>query len=177
MIAAGVASGAIGVLQGFINYKVGEGVMRDLRCQIVSHLQKMPLEFFTITRAGELFNRVSSDIDSLDDLLSGTVTSIVSNIFVLISTVVAMLVLDWRLALVALALLPFMIFPLWPVGRKMYKQRKETRQIRDQVANLSQETLSISGITLLKLFNREEEERKRKEEEERKRKEEEERKR
>ncbi len=161
MIAAGVISGAIGVLQGFINYRVGEGVMRDLRCQIVSHLQKMPLEFFTVTRAGELFNRVSSDIDSLDDLLSGTVTSIISNIFVLISTVIAMLYLDWRLALIALALLPFMIFPLWPVGRKMYKQRKETRQIRDQVANLSQETLSISGITLLKLFTREEEERKR----------------
>lgn len=159
MMACGLVSAGIGVLQGFVNYRVGEGVMRDLRCQIVAHLQKMPLEFFTVTRAGELFNRVSSDIDSLDDLLSGTVVTIISNILVLITTIVAMFFLDWKLAFLALALLPFMIFPLWPVGRKMYKQRKVTRQIRDQVANMSQETLSISGVTLLKLFGREEQER------------------
>ncbi len=155
MIGAGLLSGGLSVYQGFINAKMGEGVMRDLRSQIVSHLQKMPIEFFAVTRAGELLNRVSSDIDSLDDIVSGTLVTIISNILVLISTVITMFVLDWRLAILAILLLPIMILPLWPVGRKMYSQRKVTRQCRDAVANRSQESLNISGVTLAKIFGRE----------------------
>jgi ATP-binding cassette subfamily B protein len=155
MIAAGLFSGGISVLQGFVNAGMAEGVMRDLRCQIVAHLQRMPLEFFAVTRAGELLNRVSSDIDSLDDVVSGTITTIISNVLVLITTLITMFWLDWRLAIMAVLLLPVMIFPLWPVGRGMYKQRKITRQKRDEVANRSQETLNISGVTLTKIFGME----------------------
>lgn len=155
MIGAGILSGGISVFQGFVNAGMAEGVMRDLRCRIVAHLQRMPLEFFAVTRAGELLNRVSSDIDSLDDIVSGTVTTIISNILVLITTTVTMFWLDWRLAILALVLLPIMIVPLWPVGRNMYKQRKVTRQKRDEVANRSQETLNISGVTLTKIFGME----------------------
>lgn len=161
MIGAGLVGGIFAVFQGFINARMAEGVMRDLRCQIVSHLQQMPLQFFAVTRAGELLNRVSSDIDTLDDIVSGTLITIISNILILISTVIAMLALDWRLALLALALLPPMILPLWPVGRRMYRQRKNTRQRRDDVANRSQESLNISGVTLTKIFGMEGAERKR----------------
>lgn len=155
MIAAGVIGGSFGVFQGFLNARMAEGVMRDLRCQIVAHLQKMPIEFFQVTRAGELLNRVSSDIDSLDDILSSTVVTIIQNILLLITTVATMFVLDWRLALMAIGFLPFMIFPLWPIGRKMYRQRKVTRVKRDEVANLSQESLNISGVMLTKIFGME----------------------
>ena len=161
MIAAGLLGGALSVVQGFINARMAEGVMRDLRCQIVSHLQQMPIEFFAVTRAGELLNRVSSDIDTLDDVVSGTLITIISNILVLITTGITMFCLDWRLALMAIALLPPMIVPLWPVGRRMYKQRKNTRQKRDQVANRSQESLNISGVTLTKIFGMEQAESKR----------------
>lgn len=161
MILAGVLNGGLSVYQGFINAKMAEGVMRDLRCRIVSHLQRMPIEFFAVTRAGELLNRVSSDIDSLDDMISSTIVTMISNVLVLATTVVTMFCLDWRLAILAIALLPPMILPLWPVGRRMYRQRKVTRQSRDEVANRSQETLNISGVTLTKIFGMEKTEEKR----------------
>lgn len=161
MIGAGLLGGGLSVFQGFINARMAEGIMRDLRCQIVSHLQQMPIEFFAVTRAGELLNRVSSDIDSLDDIVSGTLVTIISNILVLASTIVTMFILDWRLAILALALLPPMILPLWPVGRSMYRQRKTTRKRRDDVANRSQESLNISGVTLTKIFGMEQAERQR----------------
>ncbi len=152
MIFAGLINGGMNVWQGFVNAKMAEGVMRDLRCSVVGHLQKMPVEFFAVTRAGELLNRVSSDIDSLDNIISMTLTSIASNILILASTIITMFFLDWRLALMSLALLPLMILPLWPVGRRIYKQRKVTRQKNDELANRYQEILNISGITLSKLF-------------------------
>ncbi len=155
MVGAGLITGGLNVFQGFVNTTMAEGVMRDLRCQIVAHLQKMPIEFFAVTRAGELLNRVSGDIDSLDNIVSGTLLTIVSNILLLISTMLTMFVLDWRLALLAIILLPTMILPLWPVGRKMYKLRKNTREMQDLVANKSQEMLNVSGITLLKIFGME----------------------
>ena len=134
--------------------------MRDLRVSLVTHLHRLPLEFFTGTKTGEIVNRVSTDVDSVDDLVSGTLVTIVSNLFVMLSTIVAMFALDWRLTLISLAVLPFMILPLWPVGQKMYVTRKANRKKRDELASIIQETLSISGITLLKIFGREEGERK-----------------
>lgn len=161
MIAAGAFGGIISVYQGFVNARVAEGIMRDLRCRIVAHLQRMPIDFFATTKSGELLNRVSSDIDSLDDIVSGTLVTIVSNILVLASTMIAMFILDWRLAFLSLLLLPSMILPLWPLGKRMYKQRKVTRQRRDEVANRSLESLNISGVTLTKIFVMEQSEKER----------------
>ena len=161
MIVAGLIGGGLNVYQGFINSIMAEGVMRDLRWQIVAHLQKMPINFFAVTRAGEMLNRVSSDIDSLDNIVSGTLIAIINNILMLVTTIIAMFALDWRLAIIAILLLPAMIMPLWPVGRKMYKQRKTTREMQDLVANRSQEMLNISGITLMKIFGMEQPEKQR----------------
>lgn len=160
MAGAAILLGLIGVYQGLQNHRMGEGIMRDLRISLVTHLHRLPLEFFTGTKTGEIVNRVSTDVDSVDDLVSGTLVTIVSNFFVMISTIIAMLVMDWRLTLISLAVLPFMIFPLWPIGQKMYVTRKANRKKRDELASIIQETLSISGITLLKIFGREEGERK-----------------
>ncbi len=159
MVLAALAMGLVGVYQGLQNHRMGEGIMRDLRVKLVTHLHRLPLRFFTETRTGEIVNRVANDVDSVDDLVSGTLITIVSNIFVLITTMLAMLWLDPLLTLISVAVLPLMILPLWPVGRKMYAARKSIRQKRDELSSLIQETLSISGITLLKLFNSEEKER------------------
>ncbi len=159
MVVSAVLTGAIGVFQGLQNHTMGEGIMRDLRTSLVTHLHRLPLEFFASTKTGEIVNRVSTDVDSVDDLVSGTLVTIVSNAFVMITTLIAMFCLDWRLTLLSISVLPFMILPLWPVGRKMYATRKANRKKRDEVASIIQETLSLSGITLLKLFGREETER------------------
>ena len=155
MIGTAVISGVLGVYQGYLNSLVGEGIMRDIRTTLVAHLHKMPLSFFTGTKTGEIMNRVSSDVDNIDNVVTGTLVSIVTNFFTMVTTVVTIFILDWRLALISLAIIPLMIIPLSPVGRRMYDIRKLTREKRDEIESITQETLSISGITLIKSFVRE----------------------
>ncbi|MBS1953163.1 MAG: ABC transporter ATP-binding protein [Cyanobacteria bacterium SZAS-4] len=155
MIAAALLAGLVGVYQGYLNSLVGEGIVRDIRSSLVSHLHRMPLDFFTSTKTGEIMNRVSSDVDSIDNVVTGTMVTVVTNVFMITTTLVTVFVLNWKLALLSIGIIPFMIFPIWPVGRKMYEVRKKTRQKRDEIEALTQETLSISGITLIKSFVRE----------------------
>jgi ATP-binding cassette subfamily B protein len=155
MAVSAISSGVIGVYQGYLNSLVGEGIMRDIRTTLVAHLHHMPLSFFTGTKTGEIMNRVSSDVDNIDNVVTGTLVSIVTNIATMVTTVVTIFILDWRLALVSLAIIPLMIVPLSPVGRRMYDIRKLTRRKRDEIESITQETLSISGITLIKSFVRE----------------------
>jgi len=154
MVAAAVAA-LLGVYQGFLNSLVGEGIMRDIRTKLVSHLHGMPITFFTNTKTGEIMNRVSSDVDNVDNVVTGTLVQIVTNVATIATTIVTMFVLDWKLSLLALAVVPLMIVPLSPVGRRMYVVRKATREKRDEIESLTQETLSLSGITLIKSFVRE----------------------
>jgi ATP-binding cassette subfamily B protein len=161
MIAAALLGSLIGVYQGFVNSSLGEGILRDIRTDLIAHLQKLPLEFFTSTKTGEIMNRVSNDVDNIDDVVTGTLASIVTNIFILTTTLVTIFILDWRLALLAVLVIPLMVLPLWPVGRKMYLLRKQSREKYDEIESAMQETLSISGITLVKSFGRENQERKR----------------
>jgi ATP-binding cassette subfamily B protein len=155
MVVSALGAGIIGVYQGYLNSLVGEGIMRDIRTSLVSHLHTMPLSFFTGTKTGEIMNRVSSDVDNIDNVVTGTLVSIVTNIATMVTTVVTIFILDWRLALISLAVIPLMILPLNPVGKRMYEIRKQTRVQRDEIESITQETLSISGITLIKSFVRE----------------------
>ncbi len=155
MALAAIVSSVISALQGYMNSLVGESIMRDLRLQLMTHMHKMPLDFFTSTKTGEVINRVTNDVDSIDGVVSGTLVMILMNFAIIITTLFTIFFLDWRLSLVSLAVLPFMVAPLWPVGRKMYEIRKATREKRDEMQSIGQETLSVSGIVLLKSFNRE----------------------
>ncbi len=155
MVASALASAAIGGWQGYLNAVVGEGIMRDMRDALVTHLHGMPLSFFTSTKTGEIMNRVSSDVDAIDNVVTGTLASIVQNVIWILMTVVAIFILNWRLALLSLVVIPIMVVPLNPVGERMYTVRKKTREQRDVIESLIQETLSLSGITLIKSFVRE----------------------
>jgi ATP-binding cassette, subfamily B, bacterial len=155
IVGSALLAAAIGVAQGYLNSLVGEGIMRDIRTNLVSHLHRMPISFFTGTKTGEIMNRVSNDVDNIDNVVTGTLTQIVTNVVIIVTTLVAMFVWDWRLALLSAIVVPLMILPLGPVGRKMYAVRRKTREQRDQIESITQETLSISGITLIKSFARE----------------------
>ncbi|MGC2129693.1 MAG: ABC transporter ATP-binding protein [Candidatus Aquilonibacter sp.] len=161
MAGSALISMAFGVAQGYLNSVVGEAIMRDIRVDLVGHLQKMPIAFYTGTKTGEIMNRVSSDVDNVDGVVTGTLTTIITNVVIIISTVIAMFAWNWKLALVSLVVAPLMIYQLGPVGRRMYDLRKLTRVQRDRIESITQETLSISGITLIKSFTRENYERKR----------------
>ncbi len=155
ILGSALASAGVGVLQGYLNSLVGEGIMRDIRTSLVAHLHRMPLHFFTGTKTGEIMNRVSNDVDNVDNVVTGTLTTIVTNVVLIATTLVAMFAWNWRLALLSVAIVPLMVFPLGPVGRRMYQIRKKTREKRDEIESITQETLSISGITLIKSFARE----------------------
>ena len=155
MLGAALLTMLLTVAQGFLNSIVGEGIMRDMRVSLVSHLHKMPLRFFTGTKTGEIMNRVSSDVDNIDNVVTGTLTTLLTNFITILTTVAWMFVWNWRLALLSIAIVPLMVLPLSPVGRRMYEIRRKTREQRDQIESITQETLSISGITLIKSFARE----------------------
>jgi ATP-binding cassette subfamily B protein len=155
ILASALIAAGIGVLQGYLNSVVGEGIMRDIRTSLVGHLHRMPLHFFTGTKTGEIMNRVSNDVDNVDNVVTGTLTTIVTNIVTIATTLVAMFLWNWRLGLISIIIVPLMILPLGPVGRRMYAIRKKTREKRDEIESITQETLSISGITLIKSFARE----------------------
>lgn len=155
MLGAAILTIGFGVAQGYLNSIVGEGIMRDMRTSLVAHLHKMPLSFFTGTRTGEIMNRVSSDVDNVDNVVTGTLTSIVTNVVTIATTIVWMFIWNWRLALLSAIVVPLMVLPLAPVGRRMYQARLKTRRQRDRIESITQETLSISGITLIKSFARE----------------------
>ena len=155
MIVSALVATGIGTWQGYLNALVGEGIMRDMRDALVRHLHRMPLSFFASTKTGEIMNRVSNDVDAVDNVVTGTLVTVVTNVAMILTTLVAIFLLDWRLALLSLAVVPFMIVPLSPVGRAMFAVRKRTREQRDVIESLLQETLSLSGITLVKSFVRE----------------------
>lgn len=158
MAVSALLASAIGGWQGYLNAFVGEGIMRDIRDALVRHLHGMSLAFFTSTKTGEIMNRVSSDVDAIDNVVTGTLVTLATNIALILTTVVAIFLLDWRLALLSMAVVPLMVIPLAPVGKAMYRIRKRTREQRDRIESLIQETLSLSGITLMKSFVRERQE-------------------
>ena len=154
MIAAPIVNGLLGLWQTYINNKVGQSVMQDLRNSLYTHLQHMHLGFFSSTRTGEIQSRLSNDVNGVQGVLTDTASSALSNIATVISTVVAMAILSWQLTLLSLGILPFF---LW-LSRKVGRVRREVSgQTQESLADLTahmQETLSVSGILLSKSFGR-----------------------
>ena len=118
MIAIPVATGVLGVWQTLLSNRVGQAVMHDLRTAVYRHLQRLSLAFFTRTRTGEVQSRIANDIGGIENVVTSTATSVVSNVTTVLATVVAMLLLDWRLAVFALALLPLFVWLTKRVGER-----------------------------------------------------------
>jgi ATP-binding cassette subfamily B protein len=154
MIAISVIGGVIGVAQTLLSNQVGQRVMHDLRSQVYRHLQRLSLAFFTRTRTGEVQSRISNDIGGVQNVVTSTATSIVSNVTTVLATIVAMIALDWRLTLFALALLPLFVLLTRRVGKERQKIAKSTQETLADISSLVQESLSVSGIMLGKTMGR-----------------------
>jgi ATP-binding cassette, subfamily B, bacterial len=154
MIAISVFSGVIGVAQTLLSNQVGQRVMHDLRSKVYRHLQRLSLAFFTRTRTGEVQSRISNDIGGVQNVVTSTATSIVSNVTTVLATVVAMIALDWRLTLFGLALLPLFVLLTRRVGKERQKIAKSTQETLADISSLVQESLSVSGIMLGKTMGR-----------------------
>src|ERR671937_516949 len=154
MIAIAVATGALGVIQTLLSNQVGQRVMHDLRAAVFRHLQKLSLAFFTRTRTGEVQSRISNDIGGVQNVVTSTATSIVSNVTTVLATMVAMVALDWRLAAFAFALIPIFVLLTRRVGNERRRIAKTTQETLADISSLVQESLSVSGILLGKTMGR-----------------------
>jgi ATP-binding cassette subfamily B protein len=154
MIAIAIVTGVLGVIQTLLSNQVGQRVMHDLRASVFRHLQRMSLAFFTRTRTGEVQSRISNDIGGVQNVLTNTATSIASNVTTVVATMVGMLVLNWRLALFAFALIPFFVLLTRRVGNERRRIAKTTQETLADISSLVQESLSVSGILLGKTMGR-----------------------
>jgi len=152
MIAIPITNGLIGVGQAYISNIVGQNVMADLRAALYNHLQKMPLRFFTSTRTGEIQSRLANDVGGVQGVVTDTFSSVTSNVIVSVSTVIAMLWLDWRLTAMSLAMVPFFLYLTRRVGRVRRDVSMETQKSLADISAAAEETLSVSGVLLTKTF-------------------------
>ena len=154
MVAIPIATGVLGVWQTLLSNRIGQSVMHDLRTAVYRHLQRLSLAFFTRTRTGEVQSRIANDIGGIQNVVTSTATSVISNVTTVLATVGAMVLLDWRLAVFALALLPLFV---WLTKRVGDQRRKVTAELQASLADVSsivQESLSVSGILLGKTMGR-----------------------
>ncbi|HLX40394.1 MAG TPA: ABC transporter ATP-binding protein, partial [Ktedonobacteraceae bacterium] len=149
-----VVTGIIGVGQTYLNNIIGQKVMRDFRNQLYDHLQSMSLRFFTGTRTGEIQSRLSNDVGGVQSVVTETATSVVANISTAVSTIIAMAFISPILTLISLGLLPLFLWITYKVGNVRRATSKETQQSLASLTAMMQETLSVSGILLIKTFGR-----------------------
>jgi ATP-binding cassette subfamily B protein len=152
MIVVPIISGLIGVGQTYLNNVIGQSVMQDLRNALYAHLQRLPLRFFTETRTGEIQSRLANDIGGVQAVVTDTATSVASNVAVVVSSIVAMLLIDWRLTLLSLGMLPFFLYLTQRVGRVRRAVSTENQKALADMTAITEETLSVSGVLLTKTF-------------------------
>lgn len=158
MVAIPIVNGVVGVWQRNLNSRIGEGIIYDLRRTLYAHMQSMSLRFFTQTRTGELMSRMNNDVIGAQRAVSDTTVTIVSNTISVVATLVIMMVIDWRLTLLGVSVLPLFVLPARRIGRVLRELRRESMVHNAEMNATMNETLNISGALLVKLFGREDRE-------------------
>jgi ATP-binding cassette subfamily B protein len=154
MIAIAILNAALSVWQTYISNQVGQRVMHDLRAAVYTHLQRMSLAFFTRTRTGEVQSRIANDIGGLDSVVTTTATTIAQNATTVIASLVAMCLLNWRLAAISLVFVPLFVYLTRRVGKLRRKITTEQQRRLADLSALVAESLSVSGIMLGKTMGR-----------------------
>ncbi|GIM44767.1 hypothetical protein DNHGIG_03160 [Collibacillus ludicampi] len=154
MVIAAIGGGVVGVVQTYLNTRIGQGVMFDIRNQMYSHLHRMSIQFFTNNKTGDIMSRVNNDVNGLQAVVTDTISNSLSNLIIAVSTLATMYALDPYLATLSLLILPVFIIPTKRVGRLNFHAKKATQEKMGELSSLMQETLSVSGAILVKAFGR-----------------------
>jgi ATP-binding cassette subfamily B protein len=152
MAAVPVAGGTIGILQTYETTRVGQLVMRDLRDRLYAHLQTLPLAFFTGTKTGEIQSRLANDVGGVQTVVTTTASTILANVVTFTSTIVAMVIISWQLTIVAVITVPAFFWLTKIVGERRRRVSRLTQESLAAMSALSEETLSVSGVLLAKVF-------------------------
>ena len=154
VVAAAIGEAALGLGERWWSARIGEGVIYQLRVALFDHVQRMPLAFFTRTQTGALTSRLNNDVIGAQRALTGTLGSVVSNVIVLLTTLTAMIVLEWRLTALALVLLPLFILPAKRVGRRLQAITRHQMELNAAMNTTMTERFNVAGALVVKLFGR-----------------------
>ena len=151
-VAAALADAGLQIVQRWCSARVGEGLIADLRTSLFAKVQRLPLAFFTRTPTGAITSRLNNDVVGAQTAVTSTLGSVVSNVIVLVTTLAAMLVLEWRLTLLALAVLPMFVIPARRVGRRLQDISREQMQYNAAMNTQMTERFNVAGAALVKMF-------------------------
>src|SRR5215207_8108335 len=151
-VAAALSDAALQIVQRWCSARVGEGLIYDLRRALFAKVQRMPSAFFTRTPTGALISRLNNDVVGAQTAVTSTLGSVVSNVVVLVTTLAAMLALEWRLTLLALVVLPMFVIPARRVGRRLQEISRQQMQHNATMSTQMTERFNVAGAMLVKLF-------------------------
>jgi len=154
LVVAALAYAVLQIVQRWYSARIGEGLIYDLRVALFDKVQHMPIAFFTRTQTGALISRLNNDVVGAQQAVTGTLGSVVSNVLVLVTTLIAMLALEWRLTLLALVVLPAFIIPARKVGVRLQDISREQMGLNAQMNTQMTERFNVAGAMLVKLFGR-----------------------
>jgi len=157
-VGAAILGGLVGMLQSYLTTSISEGILFDLREQLFGRLLKQSVGFFINSRSGDLLSRMDNDVAGVEDVISDTVFGLITSVIVLVTTLVLMISLDWRLTLAAIIILPAFLYPSRRIGQLTYRARKRTQEKLAEMSVYMQEVLGISGLLLVKAFTKERQE-------------------
>src|SRR5688572_12882490 len=152
MIAVPAVGGLIGVLQNWLTVRVGQAIMFDIRNEMYERLLFQSLRFYTNTKAGEILTRLQGDVGGIQGVVTGTLVAVVTNVLVVVTTLIVIFGINWQLSLLAIGILPLFILPTRSVGQLRKSIAKETQERIGELTSLVQETLSVSGHLMVRLF-------------------------
>ena len=157
-LATMIASQLVSVLTSYLNSWISQHIIFDMKNQMYAHLQQMSHAFFTSERQGDVITRMNSDISGVSSVISGTLQSILSNVATVVTTLVALFGMNWKMAIIGILVIPLLVLPTRSAGRQRWQLLSEGQAKHDEMNQLINETLSVSGSMLTKLFTREKQE-------------------
>ncbi|MBW3621217.1 MAG: ABC transporter ATP-binding protein/permease [Actinobacteria bacterium] len=154
MLGVALGMAAISLVERVLSASIGENFILDLRTMLFSHVQSMPIAFFTRTQTGALITRLNNDVVGAQRALTGTLGGVVDNLISVTVTLIAMFALEWRVTLLAVALLPLFVIPARIVGRRLQALARESMKLNADMNSTMTERFNVSGALLVKLFGR-----------------------
>jgi ATP-binding cassette subfamily B protein len=154
VVVAALVDAGLAIVQRWCSSTIGEGLIYDLRVALFGKVQRMPVAFFTRTQTGALTSRLNNDVVGAQNAVTSTLGSVVSNVVVLVTTLIAMAALEWRLTLLALVVLPMFIIPAKRVGRRLQDIQRQNMSTNAEMNNQMAERFNVAGALLVKLFGR-----------------------
>ncbi len=154
VVAAAIASAAVSMLERWLSSRIGEGIIYDLRDRLFRHVQDMPLGFFTQTQTGALISRLNNDVIGAQRAFTTFLSTVIGNVINLAITLVTMFIIEWRLTLLSLIILPFFVIPSRRVGARLADITRESMELNASMNTTMTERFNVSGAMLVKLFGR-----------------------